>query len=96
MVILIYTQLDHSSFEAARLETGDLYLKMWVFSMNRECGCRVLAIHNIFLIRFLGFTVDHKLRPHLSQNELFGVDPVVHQVLIPPCKAKGTISLHYN
>ena len=42
--------------------------------MNRECECRVLALL-IFLIRFLEFTVDHKL--HLSQNELFGAGPVV-------------------
>ena len=55
------------------------YLKMWIFSMKIECECRVLVCLNIFLIRFLEFTVDHKLQLHLSQNELFGVGPVVHK-----------------
>ena len=51
---------------------------MWVFFMNRECKCRVLVKLNIFLIRFLKFTEDHKLQMHLSRNELFGFGPVVH------------------
>ena len=34
---------------------------------------------NIFLIRFLQFTEDHKLQLHLSRNKLFWVCPVVHK-----------------
>ena len=30
-------------------------------------------------VSFPKFTVDHKLQLHLSQNELFGVGPVVHE-----------------
>ena len=52
---------------------------MWVFCMDRECESRVLVQLQIFLIRFLKFTGDHKLQLHLSRNELFGVGPVVHK-----------------
>ena len=38
-----------------------------------------VGLHNIFLICFLEFTVDHKFQLHLSQNELFWAGPVVHK-----------------
>ena len=38
-----------------------------------------VSLTQYFLIRFVEFTVDHKLQLHLSQNELFGVGPVVHK-----------------
>ena len=57
------------------------YLKMCIFSMNTECECRVLIQLNISLIRFLEFTVDHKLQLHLSENELF-----VHKEAHELCK----------
>ena len=52
---------------------------MWVFSMNRECECRVLNKLYIFLIRLLKFTEDYELKVHLSRSECFGVGPVVHK-----------------
>ena len=56
MVILIDAQLDHRLYEAVRLETGGI--RRCVFSMNRECECRVLVQLYIFLIRLLKFTED--------------------------------------
>ena len=45
--------------------------------MDRECGCRVLLKLDIFLIRFLEFTIDRKRQ--LSQKRPFGVGPLVHE-----------------
>ena len=42
MVIQIYTQLDHSLFEAAWLETGCIYEDVGIFH-EFEWGCRVLV-----------------------------------------------------
>ena len=69
MTILIHAQLAtaHSRQRGSKPEVsecGDIV-------MNRECGCRVLLKLNVFLVRFLEFTVDRKNQLHLSQNNFF-------------------------
>ena len=77
MVILIYTQQDHSLVEAGGSkpeESEDVGMfhevRMWM-----SCVC----LPQYFAHLFSWIYSSHKLQLHLSQNELFGVRPVVHK-----------------
>ena len=77
MTILIHAQLAtaHLRQRGSKPEVsecGDIV-------MNRECGCRVLLKLNVFLVRFLEFTVYRKNQLHLSQNNFFEVGLVLHK-----------------